>query len=201
MGRGYSSRSFGGGRIILHGVQDPQHLYLPGGAELDSSVNWHQGGKIAIAGTPVYRHTDGLRRPWKATRAVGAGSAVTTLVVEDASLYAVGDAINVGATTTTVTAVNYATNTITLGAAATWADDAIVAPSAGYRAATNVDGLVSDEYGVDLSEGNDRARLLIRGGVKSSMVVGGLALFDSITAGEQPYVNDLQFWDGDQRLA
>lgn len=207
MVRGFSKRTYSAGRVILHAVEDSQNLYLPGGVYLDSSVGWHQGGTIALAGTPLVRHTTGLYRPWLGAIASGAGSSSTTLIVDDASLYAVGDPIYVGSTLTTVAAVDWTTNTITLTDAATWTDGSAIGPSNGYRAATNVSGFLSDEFGVDLKPDGTNledasGRMLIRGRLKSEMIFGVDALVASIAAGEQPFVNDIQIWtSSNQRLA
>lgn len=203
---GYKTRTVGTGRIILHAVEDPQNLYLPGGVIIDASAADYRGTKVLPAGVPLVRDAGtGLYVPFKATLANGAGTTSTTLIVDDASLFLVGDPIYVGATATTVSAINYTTNTITLAAAATWTDNSTVAPSNGYRAATDVAGILSDEFGVDLQpDGVDEdvpARMLIRGRVKADAIIGGDVLFASIAAGEQPHMSGIQFWRGDERVA
>lgn len=202
---GYSTRTFGAGRVILHAVEDVQNLYLPGGITIDASLSSYQGTKVLPAGLPMKRETSGLYTPWKGALAVGAGVTSDQLIVDDAGLFAVGDAIHVGSTTTTVEAVDYETNTITLVATASWSDNGPVGPASGYDAANLIVGFLSDEFGVDLQpNGSDEdvpGRLLIRGRVKLGMIINGPAVVASIVAAEQRLMNDIQIWDGDERVA
>ncbi len=66
------------------------------------------------------------------TKASGAGSASTSLTVDDARFFRdafgngagiVGDKIEINSTTVTITNVNYGTNTLTITPAATWSDN------------------------------------------------------------------------------
>lgn len=60
------------------------------------------------------------------TTAVGSGSSSTTLIVADASMFYAGDSITVNSVASSITSVNYTTNTITLGAARTWSNSHVV---------------------------------------------------------------------------
>ncbi|MFH5805435.1 hypothetical protein [Alienimonas sp. DA493] len=203
---GYTERTADAGRVILYSaVKDPASIYPPGGVQMDPDNSYFQGEKVIPAGTPVYRQSSGLHRPWVAATADGAGTSSTALTVDDASGYAVGDAIYVGSTATTVSAVDYGTNVITLAAAATWTDGAAIHPSNGYAAANPVVGIVSDEFGVDLSadrlRDDDTARIQVAGPVKAWMVYGFDALKTSIDAGDQPLIDELTFWQRGYRVA
>jgi hypothetical protein len=91
------------------------------------------------------------------TTAVGSGSNSTTLTVADAKYFSdgksavTGDTIRVGASSATVSSVNYSTNVITLGSPLTWSNGAGVsypyngsAPDMGaYEDATKVTALPS----------------------------------------------------------
>ena len=206
MSRGYAAQTYHSPRVILHAVEDPQTLYLPGGGWLDSAARY-RGETIIPAGTPIAQDpSGGAHLPWKGTLANGAGTASTALVVDDASFYSVGDAIYVGGSDRTVAAVDYATNAITLNSAATWADNSLVVPTSTYAAQNLCVGFVSDEYGVKLADrhGNVEGkpfRLLTGGRVKADMVFNLDALAAQILAGTQKFSNDLQIWRGDTRVA
>lgn len=136
---GYSTRTFGAGRVILHAVEDPQNMYLPGGVVLDAAAfdalvdNDGYVEQVALAGFPLYQDAaTGLYKPWTAALD--------------------GDVV----------------------------------------------GILSDEFGVDLSDGDAPARLLIRGRVKSDMIFGFATLLAD--AAGQPYIDGIQFWDGDSRV-
>ena len=65
----------------------------------------------------------------KRTQVNATGATGTAFVVDNAAAFRVGDAIDVGADTNlTITAINFSTNTITVGTSFTWADnEAVVA--------------------------------------------------------------------------
>lgn len=64
--------------------------------------------------------------PCKRTKAVGAGSSVAALIVNNASAFIVGESLQIGATTGVISAINYGTNTITLTATKSWSDGDVV---------------------------------------------------------------------------
>jgi len=64
--------------------------------------------------------------PCKRTIAHGAGSSATALIVDNAAAFVVGETLQIGSTTGIISAINFATNTITLTAAKSWSDNDVV---------------------------------------------------------------------------
>jgi hypothetical protein len=111
-------------RIVLsdHGL-----IYAPGGV-IDAN-NAYDGSNTGYefqirVGTPMARITaTKLWVPCKRTTTNGAGSSSTTLVVHDARAFKAGDSIIIGSNSAvSISAINYATNTLTLASAETWSD-------------------------------------------------------------------------------
>ena len=135
--------------------------------------------------------------PCKRTLANGAGTAATALIVDNAAFFIAGETLTIGATTGIISSVNYLTNTITLTAAKTWADNAIVYTSTLKDGTTSAAGVetalavlssfikFNDRQGVayDRVIGNDPTRgLLIRGQLISAMLLGDVAAIQADTA-------------------
>lgn len=106
----------------------------PGGITLNGTIGI-DGGNTGYtneirSGWALGRITaTGLYVPCKRTQVNATGATGTAFVVDNAAAFIVGDAIDVGADTNlTITAINYGTNTITVGSSFTWADnEAVVA--------------------------------------------------------------------------
>lgn len=64
--------------------------------------------------------------PCKRTQANGAGVTSTTLIVDNAAAFLVGETLQIGSTTGIISAINYSTNTITLTATKSWSDNDVV---------------------------------------------------------------------------
>ena len=78
--------------------------------------------------------TSKLWMPVKRSQTNGTGSSDTDVVVDDATHFKVGDVITVdAATTNTISAIDYDTNTITVGSAINWGDNAVVYSRGGWR--------------------------------------------------------------------
>ena len=104
---------------------------IPGGVQLDST-NCYDGDNTSFerlirAGWLLAKiAATGKYVTVKRTVAVGAGSSATALIVSNAAAFKAGDSILIGATAAVVSSIVYSTDTITLTAAKTWADGAVV---------------------------------------------------------------------------
>jgi hypothetical protein len=163
---------------------------LPGGVVIDATASYdgaHTGFETTIrAGWLLAKVTSSNKyTPVKRTQANGAGSAVAALIVDNAAAFKVGDAITVAATSaTTVSAVNYSTNTITLAATKTWSDNAVViGGAAGAETATCVLGEDVVLYDNDTMTNIDTTAgcVYIRGLLNSPVVRGDLAAVRAIS--------------------
>lgn len=114
--------------------------------------------------------------PMKRALASGAGTSVNVVTVFNAAAFAVGDAIDIGATTNrTITAINYGTNVITFNGAAINVSVAdVVAARDGTQNARGI--LLDDE--VELRDYENRTavtkpiRILIAGFVNAGAILG-----------------------------
>lgn len=115
--------------------------------------------------------------PCKRTRANGAGTSATALVVDNAAAFKVGDAISIGGgASTTISAIVYSSHQLTLAAARTWSDDAVVAATDGSATPRgvlldNVDLQQSDES----TASHKSAGMLIQGAVQVDQLLGDVA--------------------------
>jgi hypothetical protein len=130
--------------------------------------------------------------PVKRTRANGAGSTATALIVDNAAAFRAGETLTVGANATcTISSINYTTNTITLAATKTWSDNAVVycdSLPGSETALLVLDGwakLTLDD-GTTLSDaiaGTDpNSRVLIEGYLIAAMLLGDVASVQADTA-------------------
>lgn len=106
---------------VLWGVTIDPTATDPGGANM----------YLLPAGTCLVRDdTTQLCRPFRGTATTAAASsAATACAVRNARFLKAGDAITVGGTAATISAVNYTTNTLTLASGITWASGAAVVVS------------------------------------------------------------------------
>jgi hypothetical protein len=133
--------------------------------------------------------------PCKRTRANGAGSSATALIVTDARAFKVGEKLQVGSNANCViSAINYSTNTITLSATKTWSDlDVVYATTLGDGTTTAAGaetcrGVLKE--GVRLLSGvvfettwvDKPATILAGGYFNSSYILGDLAAIKADTA-------------------
>lgn len=132
--------------------------------------------------------------PCKRTAANGAGATVTALVVDDARAFKAGDSIKIAALSAQdIVSVNYATNTITLTSAVTWADGAAVVAVDGSetaRAILNEFVKLKDEDGVARNKMFGQA--VICGLVYPSMLLGDAAAIRADTGNK---LSHIQFGD------
>lgn len=123
--------------------------------------------------------------PCKRTQVNATGATGTAFVVDNAAAFAVGDAIDVGADTNlAITAINYGTNTITVGSSFTWADNEAVVARDGSQTCRGI--LLDDE--VELRDYENRnavskpIRILIAGYVNAGTILGDLAAIRADTS-------------------
>jgi hypothetical protein len=123
----------------------------------------------------------GLWTPCKRTTTTGAGGTGAAITVVDASAFLAGDAIDVGADTNqTIVSVDYATNTITLGASITWAaDEAVVARDGSQTCRGFLLDFVRLRNEDNTAAADKSAGLLIQGAVKTEMLLGDMAAIRS----------------------
>jgi len=163
---------------------------LPGGVVIDAT-NSYDGSNTSFetlirAGWILAKNTStGKYVPCKRTQANGAGSSATALIVDNAAAFKAGDALQIGATTGTISAVNYSTNTITLTATKTWSDnDVVYCSSNGTGTATCVLGEDVDLYQTDTRTNADTTAgvVYLAGVLKSDRVYGDLAAIRAVSA-------------------
>ena len=158
-------------------------LYGKGQTDKDACYDGKQASGFEYSlepGTLMARITDSkLWCPVKRALANGAGVDTAALVVDEARFFKVGETVTDGTfTEIEITAIDYATNTLTLEAAQDWADNAQITcdslPGSEYARA------VLDEY-VDHWDKDARTvrqmnigKLLVSGCVKAAMVLGDL---------------------------
>lgn len=155
------------------------------------------------AGTIMARITASkLWVPCKRTRVNGVSGAVTALVVDDARAFQVGDTITVGADTgITVTAINYATNTLTI-ASTTVADNEPVFCDAAAQAGCEIARGFLNQF-VDLMDHDDNTardrqvgKIVIGGHVDASMILGDLDVVRNPGANDGThYLNGITYDD------
>lgn len=124
--------------------------------------------------------------PLKLTALNGAASADTDLVVDESRFFQVGDTITVGTTDSTITAIDYTTDTLTVDTATTESDGAVV-KARGDLAGAEIPIGILDEF-VDGENPSSRAvedrqvgKMLIWGFVIDSSVVGDLTQGQAIS--------------------
>jgi hypothetical protein len=163
---------------------------LPGGVVIDAT-NSYDGSNTSFetlirAGWVLAKNTStGKYVPCKRTIANGAGSSATALIVDNAAAFKAGDALQIGATTGTISTVNYTTNTITLTATKTWSDnDVVYCSSNGTGTATCVLGEDVDLYQTDTRTNADTTAgvVYLAGVLKSDRVYGDLAAIRAVSA-------------------
>lgn len=168
-------------------TQTPRDIFLtktgaieiPGGAVLDGTNGIdgsHTGYPYDLrAGWPIAKITSsGLWVPCKRTRADGAGSAATSLVVDNAAAFKAGDSILIGsAAAVAIASIDYSTDTITLAAARTWSDDDDVRTNNGAETCRGYLGdyvrLRNDD---NTAAANKPGTLIVGGVLKQSLLYG-----------------------------
>lgn len=145
-------------------------------------------------GTPMGRITaSGLWRPCPRTTTTTTAT-TTTPVLVDARAFKVGDVVSIGADTgLTITAIDYATNTITIASTAVAAGEAVVVADGSQtcRGILNEfidlwDDMIKDYVDKTFSE------MIIGGYIDDDMVLGDLA---AIRAASGQYISGLLFDD------
>lgn len=129
------------------------------------------------AGIPLAKLSTGLWVPVKRTRVNGTSGAVTEVVVDDARFFEVGDVITIGSDTTiSITAINYATNTLTIASTTVADNDQVFCEVAGIASARAILNEFVDMVDKDDNTARDRSisHALIEGYVDASMVLGDL---------------------------
>lgn len=129
--------------------------------------------------------------PLKRTRANGAGSAVVTLIVDNAAAFKAGDTLAIGATTGTIQSVNYGTNTITLTATKTWNDRDPVTGNSSLAGSGDICGILAEETFLKDEFGNmadENITYLSQAHVIQSQLLGDIASVLAITLTD-PLVN------------
>lgn len=151
------------------------------------------------AGTLMAQLTTSRRWiPLKYSLAAGAGEDATALIVDNAALFKAGDVIKIGSTAAVIDSINYDTNTITLTAAKTWSDNAIITTDtalAGGEIARAVLAEDIDLYDPNTLDVRDMAtgKLCFDGCIKTSAIVGDLA---AVRAATTHKLDSIQ-WDDD----
>lgn len=175
-----------------------QHVPKYVGGTIDSSKC--PNSKVA-AGTLMAQVTTSKRWvPLRYTLAVGVeGEGATELVVDDATNFMAGDKIKIGATAAVIASVDYGTNTITLAAAKTWADNAVVGADTDLAGADIALAILAEE--IDLYDDNTRdvrdmstGKMCFDGCVKAAAIVGDLA---AVRAATTHQLQSIQ-WDDQQ---
>lgn len=164
-------------------------VQLPGGVVIDAT-NAYDGSNTSFetlirAGWILAQNTSTKKYvPCKRTQANGAGSSATALIVDNAAAFKAGDALQIGATTGTISSVNYSTNTITLTATKSWSDnDVVFCSSNGTGTATCVLGEDVDLYQTDTRTNADSTAgtVYVQGLLKSDRVLGDLAAIRAVS--------------------
>lgn len=153
---------------------------IPGGVQLDAT-NCYDGDNTGFeqlirAGWLLAKNTTtGKYVTVKRTQANGAGSSATALIVDEAAAFKAGDSITIGGTAAVISSIVYSTNTITLTAAKTWSDNAVVIVS-GMESAVAVLGEDVQLYDNKLLTATDatagtvyRSGLLVAGVLKGDV--------------------------------
>ncbi len=191
-------------REILYSMENVD--YKPGGITIDSDksvdgANTNLTFELRAGWLMGQITASGKWCPCKRTRVNGTTGSQTTITVDNASPFQVGDVITVGAdTTNTITAVDYTANTITWVGAITVADNDVVFCEDGSGVCR---GVLADHVRLRNPE-NDAAvdktaKLLIEGKVKQSMLLGD---DDAVIASlSSHFLSDIQIWNGDIRVA
>lgn len=125
----------------------------------------------------------GLWTPCKRTTVNGTTGTVTAVVLANAAAFVVGDTITIGTDTgISITAIDYATNTITI-ASTTVADGDVVFSEDGSQTCR---GMLLDfarlRKADNTAPANQSARLLIQGAVKISLLLGDATAIRADTA-------------------
>ena len=145
-------------------------------------------------GTPMGRITaSGLWRPCPRTTTTSNG-AVTALVVVDARAFKVGDVISVGSDTgITVTAINYATNTLTITSTTVATGEAVVVADGSQTCRGFLNEFVDlwDDTAQDYVD-KSFSELVIGGYVDDDAILGDLA---AIRAASGQYISGILFDD------
>lgn len=164
-------------------------VQLPGGVVIDAT-NAYDGSNTSFetlirAGWILAQNTSTKKYvPCKRTQANGAGSSATALIVDNAAAFKAGDALQIGATTGTISSIVYSTNTITLTATKSWSDnDVVYCSSNGTGTATCVLGEDVDLYQTDTRTNADSTAgtVYVQGLLKSDRVLGDLAAIRAVS--------------------
>lgn len=164
-------------------------VQLPGGVVIDAT-NAYDGSNTSFetlirAGWILAQNTSTKKYvPCKRTQANGAGSSATALIVDNAAAFKAGDALQIGATTGTISSIVYSTNTITLTATKSWSDnDVVYCTSNGTGTATCVLGEDVDLYQTDTRTNADSTAgtVYVQGLLKSDRVLGDLAAIRAVS--------------------
>lgn len=164
-------------------------VQLPGGVVIDAT-NAYDGSNTSFetlirAGWILAQNTSTKKYvPCKRTQANGAGSSATALIVDNAAAFKAGDALQIGATTGTISSIVYSTNTITLTATKSWSDnDVVFCSSNGTGTATCVLGEDVDLYQTDTRTNADSTAgtVYVQGLLKSDRVLGDLAAIRAVS--------------------
>lgn len=145
--------------------------------------------------------------PCKRTRVTNSGT-LTALVVDNASFFKVGETISVGADTgLVITAIDYATNTITIPSTAVVAGEAVVvtafADSVSAAGAEIPRGILANSLRLlssvprDTTQRDQEGVILFKGYVNSSMILGDYAAARSATTN---YLGSIQWSDQQQAV-
>lgn len=147
-------------------------------------------------GTPMGRITSsGLWRPCPRTTTTTTGT-VTAAVLTDARAFKVGDVVSIGADTgITITAINYATNTITIASTAIAAGEAVVVADGSQTCRGILNEFVDlwDETSQDYVD-KTFSELIIRGYIDEDQILGDIT---AIRAAASQYINGI-IWDDQQ---
>ncbi|MDE2098989.1 MAG: hypothetical protein KGL39_17175 [Patescibacteria group bacterium] len=150
------------------------------------------------AGTPLGMITSTkLWVPCKCTRANGAGSSATALIVDDARAFKVGDVISVGSTTNvTVTAIDYATNTLTI-ASNSWSDEDYVIVADGSQVCRGILNQQIDLWDKVTRKAQNKqfGQMVIRGLVDPNRVYGDIAAIRAATSTNAMQIPGITFGD------
>lgn len=190
-------------REILYAMELNEGRFKPGGIIIDGT-NGQDGGNTLTydlrPGWPMGRITaTGKYVPLKRTRVNMASATVTALVVDNAAAFKGNETISVGADTgLVVTAVNYATNTLTIPSTAVVDNEEVIAEdgSAIFR------GFLYDFCRLRNLDNTAAAdcvgKLLITGKVDQAYLLGDIAAL--IGTASSHYLNDIQIWSAGVRV-
>lgn len=175
--------------IYVSGVVDATYAYDGGNTSYE---------QVLRAGTIMAQITATKQwLPCKRTQVNMADATTTALVVDDARAFQAGDTITIGSDTdVAVSAVNYATNTLTIASTAVADNEVVFCDKAGQEGCEIARAILDETDGLDLIDDDtntatDRqtSRLLVNGYLRRAMILGDIAAVEAVTN----YLGDIRF--------